>query len=297
MRVGSVLIAHNVEPWVERALRSIFEQTSRPDPVVLVENGSSDGTLEVLRRTCRSLGVEGSVVLVSRERLGVGGARNEGAGIAAAKGAEAIAFLDGDDWWRPSFVERVSRVLFADERRAAAFGWPILRDEDGRLQGLRAAVRRDYDYAAFCRYKSPMRCGSCLVIRTADWRRVGGFSAALPASEDWDVLLRLTHGGRRVGCARHWLVNYRRRRGGLSRDCRLNLAATRVIEAEHPAARRAKHWWWLMNLALESGDAELWRGVAGMRPAARAADLLSAQFVKYLLLRSRGVALAGLPSA
>ncbi|MGH9464606.1 MAG: glycosyltransferase family 2 protein [Thermoanaerobaculia bacterium] len=285
--MAAVLIAHDVEPWVERALRSVFAQSRRPEPVVVVENGSSDRTLEVLQRTSRSLGTEGSVTLVSKERLGVGGARNLGAEIGAAQGATAIAFLDGDDWWRPAFVEQVADVLFASERRAAAFGWPILRDEGGRLQGLRTALHRDYDYRAFCRYKSPMRCGSCLMVRTSDWSRIGGFDADLPSSEDWEFLLRLTRDGRVVGCAHRWLVNYRRRQGSLSRDGRLNVIATRSIETRHPRARRAKHWWWLLNLALSSGDAELWQTAAEQRPPVRAPDLLSFQFVRYLLLRSR----------
>jgi GT2 family glycosyltransferase len=296
MRVAGVLIAHNVEPWVERAVRSVFEQTQPVEPVVVVENGSSDRTLDVIERTCRSLGVEDSVQLISRERLGVGGARNVGAGIAADQGAEAIAFLDGDDWWRPRFVERVAAVLRASNRRAAAFGWPILRDVEGELEGLRTAFRREYDYLAFCRYKSPMRCGSCLMVRAADWRRIGGFSVELPSSEDWEFLLRLTRDGPVVGCARRWLVNYRRRSGSLSRDGRLNVVATQAIEAEHPAARRAKHWWWLLNLALLSRDVELWRSARQQRPAARPGDLVSYQFLRYLLLRARsGPGLARAP--
>lgn len=287
MKLGVVVIARNVEPWIEQALRSVRDQTCPLDHVVVVENGSSDATRATIEAALHSYGESLPATLLSEPPLGANGARNLGAEHVLRRGVDAIAFLDGDDWWAPRFLELVARTLSASARRAAAFGWVTIRDVDGAWLGMRPRFRRDYDYEALCWVRSPMVTASALMIRSRDFLRVDGFDIDLPAAQDWEICLRLTEGGKSLGCARRGVVNYRKRPGQVTRDAATSLAGHLAVERRHPVARRGKHWWWLLNLALYSGAPDLVARVRERFPPVRPTDLLSPQFLKHLGLRAR----------
>ncbi len=90
--VAVVIPAYNAEKLLPRALRSVLTQTVAPREVLVVDDGSSDGTSDV----ARSFGAP--VRCIRQENAGAAAARNRG--IAEAT-AEWIAFLDADDWWEP----------------------------------------------------------------------------------------------------------------------------------------------------------------------------------------------------
>jgi GT2 family glycosyltransferase len=295
MKIGAVLIAHNVGPWVEQALRSIGDQNRRADCVVVVENGSTDGTQQVLEHAMVARGKAHGITLVSTHALGISGARNLGAELALRQDVDALAFLDGDDWWEPAFLEQTSRALQPHATRAGAFTWVTRRDEAGGWIGARARARRDYGYDDLCRVRSPMTTASALMIRAADFVRAGGFDARPAPLEDWEICLRLTQPGKTLGVVRRWLVNYRRRHGQVTRDAAACLNGQLFIEQLHPATRRGRHWWWLLNLAIESGDSELLARARRAAPASRPADLLTLQLARHLLLRA-GLATSSRPA-
>ena len=85
-----------------RALDSVLKQTLQPDEVIVVDNGSQDGTISMLKTNYPA------VVIISATKRGVSAARNRG--IAIAKG-NWIAFLDSDDAWHPSKLEKQVKLL------------------------------------------------------------------------------------------------------------------------------------------------------------------------------------------
>lgn len=287
MKIASILIAHNVASWVGQALDSVIRQSRPADQLIVVENGSTDGTLAVLEDAIRSNDSGAAITLASGPALGAGGARNHGAEIALGSGAEVLAFLDGDDWWDPGYLRHVSRALMSNQQRRAAFGTTVVRSESGRPRRLKVRWRRDYDYKALCRSRSPMVTGSALLVRAAEFDRVGGFDSRIRSGEDWELLLRLTREAGTVGRSLRGLVNYRKRPGAITRDAQASLAGQQFVERLHPGARRAKHWWWLLNQALVSGDAELIWEVRDRFPRIHPGDLLSPQFLKHVLVLLR----------
>ncbi len=94
--VSIVTGAYNASQWIGETLQSVEAQTFRQFEHIVVDDGSTDGTAEIVRGY-------GGVRLVQKENGGAPSARN--AGIAAARGA-FVAFLDHDDLWTPDKLER-----------------------------------------------------------------------------------------------------------------------------------------------------------------------------------------------
>ena len=93
--VSVIIPTHDRAPVITRAIDSVLAQEGTELEVIVVDDGSTDATREVI--ASRYAGDE-RVVYLFREQTGVAGARN--AGLARARG-ELIAFLDSDDVWRP----------------------------------------------------------------------------------------------------------------------------------------------------------------------------------------------------
>jgi glycosyltransferase involved in cell wall biosynthesis len=169
--------------YVADAIRSVLAQTRPPDEIVVVDDGSQDGTAEEVAR------FGAAVVYVHQPHAGVAAARNHGVGRAAGS---LLAFLDADDRWHP---ERLRRQLDALARcpdvelcdAASAYFWS---DE------LTAEEReRDPRYRhPFWGETRPGHIGTWLV-RRAVFVRVGPFDPALRFSEDTDWLLRFRDAG------------------------------------------------------------------------------------------------------
>jgi len=105
--VSVVIPVYNGERFVAQAIESVLAQTWPNIEVIAVNDGSTDGSAEVLAR------YEGRVAVVEQDNCGVAAARN--AGIRRARG-EFIAFLDQDDWWRTEKLSRQVPVMLNNTR-------------------------------------------------------------------------------------------------------------------------------------------------------------------------------------
>ncbi len=164
-----------------RALESVMAQTCPPAEVVVVDDGSTDGTAELVEER-----FPGFCVL-RQENLGVSAARNRG--IEASKG-EWIALLDSDDEWQP---EKLDRQL------AALREFPELRichtEEIWIRKGRRVNPRRIHaKHGGWIFERCLPLCvmsPSSIVIHRSVFDDVGLFDEALPACEDYDLWLRI----------------------------------------------------------------------------------------------------------
>lgn len=117
--VSVVIPVFNAAPYLEEALASVFGQTLLPADIIAVDDGSTDGSGEILRAQADGNGRRGLRVLF-REHRGVAAALNDG--IAAATG-EFVAFLDADDHWEPDKLARQADLLACQPGTDACFGW------------------------------------------------------------------------------------------------------------------------------------------------------------------------------
>jgi glycosyltransferase involved in cell wall biosynthesis len=111
--VSVVVPAHDTELYLGEAIESILTQTLPPTQVIVVDDGSHDGTAEVAE------GFGAAVTVVRRERGGVGAAVNSGLEIA---NGDLVAFLDADDVWTPRKLELQHAALDAEPETDMVFG-------------------------------------------------------------------------------------------------------------------------------------------------------------------------------
>jgi CDP-glycerol glycerophosphotransferase len=121
-RITAVVAVYNVEPYLEECLRSIAAQTVRDLQVVVVDDGSTDGSSAIARRFAAS---DPRFEVVREDNAGLGAARN--AGLAAARG-DFLAFVDGDDRLPP---DAYARLLGSLERSGSDFATGNVRRFNG----------------------------------------------------------------------------------------------------------------------------------------------------------------------
>jgi len=130
--VTVVMLTFNRWDLTKEALRLLAEVTEPRYEVVVVDNASTDGTLDELDR------VEGARILRNPRNLGFGPANNQGAAMASGR---YLLLLNSDAWVRPGWLEPLIDVADADPAVAAVA--PKLVYPDGRLQEAGSIIWRD----------------------------------------------------------------------------------------------------------------------------------------------------------
>lgn len=184
-RVTVVVPTYQRVDTVERAVRSVLAQQGPPFEVVVVDDGSTDGTAE------RLAAVDDPRLRVLRQpNAGRGAARNAGARIAAAP---ILTFLDSDDEALPGWLAEIDRRL--DPGSVPVLRMPVLVARPGSSLHRRPAgpldPRRPFPRGA--------RQPGSWAVATAVFQEVGGFDPGLEFSENTDLLVRLALASGRRG--------------------------------------------------------------------------------------------------
>ena len=197
-RLVSVIIpAYNASRTIVRALESVLGQEYEPLEVLIVDDASTDGTGEIVRRF-----TDRRVRLIKLDtNRGAAGARN--VGIHAAQG-EYIAFLDADDIWLPSKLSCQTRVMEQDEQITLVTSDSLWLSHSGEL--LRRDHERDAPASGPEAWKMLLAytfiTTPTVLARRRDLVDLGGFSGDLPVGEDQDLWIRLLRKVRLAWCLR-----------------------------------------------------------------------------------------------
>lgn len=105
-KVSIIIPAYNVEKYIPRTLESIKSQTFKDIEVIVINDGSTDNTLTIVKNFLKN--VDFSYKIITQKNQGVSAARNRG--IKEAKG-KYICFLDGDDFYDSFFIGKMERKL------------------------------------------------------------------------------------------------------------------------------------------------------------------------------------------
>ena len=213
----------NQAQFLERTLASVRRQTYPNLEHIVIDGGSTDGTLDILRRE----GEAGSLRWTSEPDGGMYDALNKG--IDTASG-EVLAYLNSDDAWLPWAVERVMRVFGSKHDVDIVFGDGIKVDEDIGKQRLR--LFPPFDRISLANYESLMQ--PAVFWRRRLIERIGGFDTGMRYVADLDYWLRAAEAGARIVHVREVLAVERIHAARLS-------SAQREAMAAEDGAMRARH--------------------------------------------------------
>lgn len=181
--ISVIVPAYNAERTILDTIRSVQQQTFRDLELIVVDDGSTDRTLELVERVA-----EPRLRVVSQPNAGVSAARNRG--IALAAGA-CLTFLDADDLWMPEKLERQWAALEAHPGAGVAYSWTYFIDEDGRLLYAQDPVFYEGDVLKELLVRNFIASGSNVLVRREAIEASGGFDPDLNFSADWEFCVRL----------------------------------------------------------------------------------------------------------
>jgi glycosyltransferase involved in cell wall biosynthesis len=181
-RVSVIIPTYQHREFVHRTLSSVFEQTLTDYEIVVVNDGSRDGTREALLPLVES----GRINYIEQSNQGQSAARN--AGLAAARG-EYIAFLDDDDVWPPSKL--ASQVAFLDSQPGVGVVGGTFRtidehDMPGRAGPFYPSISFETLFSA-----NPFHSPGQTLIRASILKEIGGLNTAIWGADDWDLWFRI----------------------------------------------------------------------------------------------------------
>lgn len=196
MSIAVVIPTYNRAALIIEALDSVLAQTTPPDRVIVVDDGSTDATGEVLATWLRDRHPGFRVECIRQENQGVSAARNRG--ILAVVDCTYIAFLDSDDRWPSTHLATAARML-ADQPDAVAYAGQSVEafeDADGRVVSQRlVSVPPPRALVGAAALGCSMPHTSTSVIRRDVLVRCGLFDTGLRYAEDKLLFLKVSTQG------------------------------------------------------------------------------------------------------
>jgi len=179
MRISVITPAWNEAPWIGDAIRSMLGQSHADWIMVVIDDGSTDATAELVAGSG-----DPRIRLIRQPHAGVSAARNRGI-AATTNDADALLFLDADDWLEPDALSRLSRALdAAPDAVAAAGGYTFVGSSRIRHPPSGDILKRLLVRNLFAN-------GGHLLLRCLAAKAAGEFLPNLVYGEDWEYWIRI----------------------------------------------------------------------------------------------------------
>ena len=185
----SVIIPlYNKAPYVAKAIESVLGQTYRDFEVIVIDDGSTDQSLEVAKTFENK-----SITIISQPNSGVSTARNNGVKLAKHP---YICFLDADDWWHPTFLEEMKRLI-TDFPDAGIYGsgYYIVKNGQERIAPIGVPQGFERGIIDYCEVYAKTLCmpltSISVVIPKHIFDEEEGFKSQLKFGEDFDLWIRI----------------------------------------------------------------------------------------------------------
>lgn len=181
--VSIVVPAYNAEKTILETIQSIQAQTFADFELIVINDGSTDRTLEIL-----STVEDPRLKVFSYENGGLPVARNRG--IQQSTG-QFISFIDADDLWTADKLEAQLTALEQHPKAGVAYSWTSFIDENSQFLYTRDPLPYTGDVYPRLLIENFISSGSNILVRRALIEAAGEFDPALKSAEDWDYYLRL----------------------------------------------------------------------------------------------------------
>jgi glycosyltransferase involved in cell wall biosynthesis len=190
-RVSVLLPVHDGASYLEQAVRSILEQSLSDLELIVIDDGSTDGSRDISRRLEEA---DGRVRVVARPQTGITGALTDGLALARA---ELVARMDADDLALPERLEKQVAYLEAHSACVAVGTAFLVIDPRGDpIKVPDTPIAHDAIDARLLRGDGWALAHPTVMMRRATLRAVGGYRSAFDKVEDLDLFLRMAERGR-----------------------------------------------------------------------------------------------------
>ncbi|HWZ71131.1 MAG TPA: glycosyltransferase family A protein [Casimicrobiaceae bacterium] len=236
--VSVVMPAYNVAWCIGRAVDSVLTQDFRPYELIVVNDGSTDGTRALLE------GYGAAITVINQDNRGMSAARN--VGIRRACGTY-VAFLDADDWWLAGKLSRQVELMHGRPEIGFSSTTARVEDDDGRLLNLWRCPNGSTEILATLFAENAAIAGGCSAVmaRRDLLDRVGLFDESLRGFEDPDLWMRLAAVSG-YACIDETLAVILRREQSVSRNLdSMRVAALRSMRKNRallPSRLRGRFW-------------------------------------------------------
>ena len=246
MKVSVVIPTHNRTAWLELTIRSVLRQHHSDLETIVVDDGSTDDTPELLSRMA-----DPRVRVIRHDSSqGVAASRNHGA--AEARG-EWIGFVDDDDVWAP---DKLASQLDAVDAagRTWVYAGVVHVDDHTRLIGGRPPLPPDAVARLVRHYNVVPGGGSNVIVQRDAFQRAGPFDVRLKNTEDWEMWIRLNEQGPPAWVPRP-LVGKREHARMASLDVTAIFEGVSLIERRHETnVDRGVLHRWIAEVSLRNGQ-------------------------------------------
>ena len=190
--ISVVVALYNGRDYIQDALRTVIDQTVLPAELIIVDDGSTDGSGDLVE----GIEVPFPMKVVRQANTGQSAARNVGVGLATG---EFIAFIDQDDQWRKGHLDGLLKAISKSPDIAWAYTDFDEMDTQGRTvtHGFirESELSHPKRSLAACLAGDLMVIPSASLLRKAALDQVGGFDDRLSGYEDDDLFIRIFRAG------------------------------------------------------------------------------------------------------
>lgn len=181
MKFSVIIALYNKAPYVRKALETVCAQTYRDYEIIIINDGSTDDSVIIAEEYLN--GVEGiSYKIMSQQNAGVSAARNYGFSVSIG---DYIAFLDADDWWEPTYLERMAQLI-TDYPEAGLYACNYYYYKDGK-NIIKVDIPTgyfNYPKEYFKNFAMPVWTGATMMHRKV-YEDMGGFPLGIKLGEDF----------------------------------------------------------------------------------------------------------------
>ncbi|HIK07287.1 MAG TPA: glycosyltransferase family 2 protein [Trichormus sp. M33_DOE_039] len=182
-KVSVIIPAYNAMAFLPTTLDSVLQQTFSDYEVIIVNDGSSDGIVHWFTQI-----IDVRVKLITQENQGPAAARNNG--ITNSQG-DYIAFLDADDIWEATKLEKQVAILEANPTIGLVYSWVGSIDAQGNIDNkIRKNIFEGNVWEKILEHNI-IECGSNPMVRRKCFDNVGVFDPCLAYAQDWEMWVRI----------------------------------------------------------------------------------------------------------
>ena len=223
VRISVIIPVYNVQKYIKKTLESIQSQTKKVFEIIVVDDGSTDQTLEIVKKY--------PVRIFQQKNQGPSAARNYGASQATG---EWLAFLDGDDLWEPQKIEMVlNEIKSHPDVELISSNVSRGNEDDGWIpMDFHSRYNKNKPFLNQI-FRRNFIATSTVVIKKTKFDEVGGFNPSLRIAEDLDLWIRLASGNVNYRIINKILTLYRAHSDSTTVDLLKTLRSTKNVLFSH----------------------------------------------------------------